>query len=78
MVTRFLKAQDNGVYERAVTEIQSGQKKGHWMWFIFPQLKGLGYSYTAQYYAIQHAEMARQYIEHPILRKLLLKISPAV
>lgn len=78
MVTRFLEAQDNGVYERALAEIQSGQKKSHWMWFIFPQLKGLGHSYTAQYYAIQDSEMARQYIEHPILRKRLLEISQAV
>ena len=78
MVTRFLEAQDNGVYERALAEIQSGQKKSHWMWFIFPQLNGLGHSYTAQYYAIQDVEMAREYIEHPILRKRLLEISQAV
>ena len=78
MVNRFLDAQDNGVYERALAEIQSGQKKSHWMWFIFPQLKGLGSSYTAEYYAIQNAEMARRYIEYSLLRKRLLEISQAV
>lgn len=64
---RFLDAQDGGVYERALTEIRSGRKQTHWMWFIFPQLRGLGVSRTAHLYGITSAEEARQYLEHPVL-----------
>lgn len=78
MLNRFIEAQDNGVYERALSEIQSGQKKSHWMWFIFPQLKGLGQSYTANYYSIKNQEIAEQYLKHPILGKRLIEISQAV
>lgn len=78
MVKHFLEAQDNGVYERALSEIQSGQKKSHWMWFIFPQIAGLGYSATARYYAIQDRAHAEEYWNNPILRKRLLEISQAV
>lgn len=77
MLDRFLQAQDNGVYERALSEIQSGRKGSHWMWFIFPQIEGLGQSYTAQYYALTPTT-ARQYIQHPILRSRLIEISQAV
>lgn len=78
MVEHFLEAQDNGVYERALSEIQSGQKKSHWMWFIFPQISGLGYSPTAKCYAIQNREHAEEYWNNPILRKRLIEISQAV
>ena len=78
MVSHFLEAQDNGVYERALAEIQSGQKKSHWMWFIFPQLAGLGHSATAQYYAIQDRAHAEEYWHNPILRERLIEISQAV
>ncbi|HLV27287.1 MAG TPA: DUF1810 domain-containing protein [Gemmatimonadales bacterium] len=64
---RFLDAQDGGVYERALGEIQGGRKKTHWMWFIFPQLRGLGVSRPARLYGIASAEEARQYLEHPVL-----------
>ena len=64
---RFLDAQDGGVYERALAEIRSGRKKTHWMWFIFPQLRGLGVSRTARLYGIASVEEARQYLEHPVL-----------
>jgi uncharacterized protein (DUF1810 family) len=63
---RFLEAQA-GVYERALVEIRAGSKQGHWMWFIFPQLAGLGSSPTAQYFAIASLEEARSYLDHPIL-----------
>ena len=78
MVTHFLEAQDNGVYERALSEIKSGQKKSHWMWFIFPQIQGLGYSYTAKYYAIQDLAHAEEYLNNPILKERLIEISQAV
>ncbi len=78
MVEHFLEAQDNGVYERALSEIKSGQKKSHWMWFIFPQIAGLGHSPTAKYYAIQNREHAEEYWNNPILRKRLIEISQAV
>lgn len=63
---RFLHAQ-NGVYARALAELEGGQKRTHWMWFIFPQIQGLGYSSTAHYYAIKSEEEARHYLNHPIL-----------
>ncbi len=78
MVTHFLEAQDNGVYERALSEIKSGQKKSHWMWFIFPQIRGLGYSYTAKYYALQDRAQAEEYLNNPILKERLIEISQAV
>lgn len=78
MLERFLQAQSNGIYERALSEIQSGAKRSHWMWFIFPQLEGLGYSPTAQYYSILNREVARAYINHPVLGKRLIEISQAI
>ena len=78
MVSHFLEAQDNGVYERALSEIQSGHKKSHWMWFIFPQLTGLGHSATAQYYSLQDKAHAEEYWSNPILRERLIEISQAV
>lgn len=78
MLDRFLDAQANGVYERALSEIKAGKKQSHWMWFIFPQMKGLGQSYIANYYAIKNREMAQQYLKHPILGQRLIEISQAV
>lgn len=78
MLERFLDAQANGVYERALSEIKSGKKQSHWMWFIFPQMQGLGQSYTAKYYAIKNREMAQQYLQHPILGQRIIEISQAV
>jgi uncharacterized protein (DUF1810 family) len=63
---RFLEAQE-GVYNRALRELRSGRKRGHWMWFIFPQIEGLGRSATTRYYAIKGAGEARAYLEHPVL-----------
>lgn len=78
MLDRFLDAQANGVYEHALSEIKAGKKQGHWMWFIFPQMKGLGQSYTANYYAISNKKMAEQFLQHPILGQRLIEISQAV
>lgn len=71
---RFVKAQE-GSYEIALNEIKHGRKRSHWMWYIFPQIKGLGYSSTAQYYAIQDKKEAENYLKHPVLSKRLMEIS---
>ena len=63
---RFIDAQV-GVYERALAELQAGSKRTHWMWFIFPQLDGLGHSATAQFYGIKGLDEARAYVAHPTL-----------
>ena len=63
---RYLEAQ-NGVYEQVREELLSGQKRSHWMWFIFPQLKGLGSSSTARFYAIGSLAEARAFLAHPLL-----------
>jgi uncharacterized protein (DUF1810 family) len=63
---RFVRAQD-GVYETALAELRAGSKQSHWMWFIFPQLRGLGHSPTAQYYGISSIDEARAYADHAIL-----------
>ena len=63
---RFLTAQE-GVWERALAEIRSGRKRTHWMWYVFPQFAGLGFSSTTQFYAIQSRGEARAYLAHPLL-----------
>lgn len=63
---RFLAAQQ-GVYERACVELRAGKKQSHWMWFIFPQIRGLGSSEMAARYAISSLEEAHAYLEHPVL-----------
>lgn len=74
---RFLQAQARS-YDTALREIQSGYKRSHWMWYIFPQIQGLGFSSTAQYYAIQDLQEAKDYLAEPILRARLLEISSAL
>ena len=76
-LNRFLRAQE-GVYERALSELKNGQKRTHWMWFIFPQIDGLGYSPMAKRYSIKSLEEARQYLDHPVLGKRLLECTLAV
>jgi uncharacterized protein (DUF1810 family) len=63
---RFLDAQES-VYEDVRTELRSGRKLSHWMWFIFPQIKGLGRSFTAEHYAISSKSEAEAYLNHPVL-----------
>jgi uncharacterized protein (DUF1810 family) len=63
---RFLKAQEN-VYETVLRELRSGQKRTHWMWFIFPQLEGLGSSPTARFYSIKSRGEAEAYLDHSTL-----------
>ena len=71
---RFLKGQARN-YDAALREIRDGCKRSHWMWYVFPQIQGLGYSSTAQYYAIRDLGEAKAYLQHPILRERLLEIS---
>ena len=69
---RFVDAQDDGrTYDRALEELRAGRKRSHWMWFIFPQLTGLGRSATAQYYALAGVEQARAYVRDPVLGERL-------
>ena len=76
-LNRFLTAQE-GVYERALAEIRNGQKRTHWMWYIFPQIAGLGYSSTAQHYAIKSRQEAQAYLHHPVLGPRLRESAEAV
>ena len=77
LLTRFVKAQE-GVYEEALAEIRLGMKKRHWMWFIFPQIAGLGSSMTAEHFAIKNKSEAEAYLRHPILGKRLLDCCAAL
>jgi uncharacterized protein (DUF1810 family) len=74
---RFLEAQDR-VMEQVRTELRQGQKRGHWMWFIFPQIRGLGSSPTADYYAIASRSEAAAYLKHPILGPRLIECTRLV
>ena len=74
MLERFVEAQDQ-YYKTALAEIQNGRKESHWMWFIFPQIKGLGYSKISKYFAIQSRGEAEAYLAHPVLGKRLEEIS---
>lgn len=65
-------------YETALAEIRRGRKTSHWMWYIFPQLKGLGYSPTAQYYSIENLAEAEAFLAHPVLGAHLVEISRAL
>ena len=67
-----------GVYETALSEISSGRKRSHWMWFIFPQLAGLGSSAMAQRYAISGVAEAKAYLQHPVLGPRLIECAEAV
>jgi len=71
---RFVAAQDaGGIYDRAAAELRAGRKASHWMWFIFPQVAGLGYSPAAQTYAITSLAEARAYLAHPVLGPRLVE-----
>lgn len=76
-LNRFLTAQERS-YDAALAEIKAGRKRTHWMWYIFPQIAGLGMSSTAQYYSIQDRLEAEEYMEHPVLGARLLEISRAL
>jgi uncharacterized protein (DUF1810 family) len=76
-LARFVAAQE-GVYGRALAELRHGRKESHWMWFVFPQMAGLGTSPTARLYAIASADEARAYLAHPLLGARLRDCTAAV
>ena len=76
---RFVAAQDSGgTYQRAAAELRNGRKASHWMWFIFPQIAGLGYSPASQTYAISGLAEARAYLAHPVLGARLIECAAIV
>ncbi|MRR58120.1 MAG: DUF1810 domain-containing protein [Deltaproteobacteria bacterium] len=76
-LSRFTRAQQ-GIYDSVLAELRSGRKRTHWMWFIFPQIAGLGHSPMSQHYAIKSSKEARQYLKHPVLGARLLECAEAV
>lgn len=82
---RFIHAQDCGgiyegtsTYKQALEEIRNGYKKSHWIWYVFPQMKGLGKSEISEFYGINGREEANEYIANPILRERLIEATQAV
>lgn len=76
-LSRFTTAQTS-IYNSVLEELKSGRKRTHWIWYIFPQLDGLGHSTTSKHYAIRSIEEARQYLNHPVLGTRLLECAEAV
>lgn len=74
---RFLDTQEND-FESALAEIKRGRKQSHWMWYIFPQIAGLGFSSTSKFYAIKDRAEAESYLAHPVLGERLVEISEAL
>ncbi len=74
---RFIEAQE-GVYPQALEELQDGRKRSHWMWYILPQLAGLGRSYNSNYYGISGLKEAKSYLEHPVLGPRLREVSETI
>jgi uncharacterized protein (DUF1810 family) len=76
---RFVDAQDaGGTYEQALAELRAGAKRSHWMWFVFPQVAGLGRSPTAQHFAVSGLDEARAYLAHPVLGPRLVEAARAL
>ncbi len=76
-LSRFVAAQER-VYDHVLAELKSGQKRSHWMWYIFPQIDGLGHSATTKHYSIKSVQEARQYLDHPVIGKRLLECAETV
>lgn len=76
-ISRFMKAHQSD-YQRALSEIKNGKKVSHWMWYIFPQMKGLGHSSMSEYYGIRDLDEARVYLADPVLGKHLIEICEAL
>ena len=77
---RFVNAQDTELctYAEALNEIREGHKRGRWIWYVFPQIKGLGHSYKSEFYGISSKEEAKAYLDHPVLGKRLRDITQAL
>jgi uncharacterized protein (DUF1810 family) len=76
-LARFLEAQEHE-YERAVSEIREGRKRSHWMWYVFPQFEGLGFSATSRHFAIKSKDEAAAYLAHPVLGRRLTECAEAL
>lgn len=76
-LARFHSAQARD-YQTALAEIRAGHKRSHWIWYVFPQISGLGYSSMSQFYAITDLDEAKAYLDDPVLRERLLEISGAL
>ena len=76
-LNRFISAQE-GIYDRVLAELRGGLKRSHWMWFIFPQIDGLGHSLTTRHYAVKSVEEARRYLGHPVLGARLVECAEAI
>jgi uncharacterized protein (DUF1810 family) len=76
-LNRFVRAQDAD-YERALSELKAGQKRTHWMWYIFPQIDGLAFSSMSRQYSIKSVEEAKAYLSHPVLGPRLMECAEAV
>lgn len=76
-ISRFMKAHQSD-YQRALSEIKNGKKVSHWMWYIFPQMKGLGHSSMSEYYGIRDLDEARAYLADPVLGKHLIEMCEAL
>jgi uncharacterized protein (DUF1810 family) len=74
---RFVEAQESD-YAIALSEVKQGRKQSHWMWYIFPQVMGLGYTSTSIHYSIKDVDEAKAYLAHPVLGKRLIEISNAL
>ena len=77
-LTRFVDAQSGGEYEAALAEMKAGRKQSHWIWYVFPQIAGLGMSHMSQLYAVRDRDEALAYLQHPVLAARLLEITTAV
>jgi uncharacterized protein (DUF1810 family) len=77
-LNRFLIAQENSNYRKALGEISSGRKTGHWIWYVFPQMSGLGRSEQSRYYGIESLAEAKAFFDHPILGARLIEITDAL
>ena len=77
-LTRFVEAQSDGEYETALAEMKAGRKDSHWIWYVFPQLFGMGHSGASRTYGLDGVEEAEEYLRDPLLRSRLLTIASAV
>ena len=78
-LARFVDAQDSGgAYESALAELRAGRKRGHWIWFVLPQIEGLGMSPTSQFFGVRGLAEARAYVAHPVLGPRLVAAAQAL
>lgn len=78
-LARFVDAQDTGgAYDTAFAELRAGSKRGHWIWFVFPQVEGLGMSSTSRFFGVRGLAEARAYVAHPVLRPRLVAAARAL